>query len=87
MNRACLAVWAFCICATAFGAVPEAGLKAWYAFDEGSGDVLHDRSGHMNHGKIVGAKVVRHARYVTFQVISPEWDEKMDNPAEKYGHD
>ena len=35
----------------------------------------------------IGAKVVRHARYVTFQVISPEWDEKMDNPAEKYGHD
>ena len=59
MNRACLAVWAFCICATAFGAVPEAGLKAWYAFDEGSGDVVHDRSGNGNHGKIAGATWVK----------------------------
>lgn len=29
---------------------------AHYTFDEGAGDVLHDRSGHGHHGRIVGAR-------------------------------
>ena len=34
----------------------EKGLVAHWDFDEGKGDVLHDRSGNNNHGKIHGAK-------------------------------
>ena len=37
----------------------EAGLVAHWTFDEGSGNVLHDRSGHNHHGKIQGAKWVK----------------------------
>ena len=59
MKRLCATVLALCISGTVLGAVPEAGLKAWYAFDEGAGNVLHDRSGNKNHGKIVGATWVR----------------------------
>jgi len=35
------------------------GLVAHYTFEEGSGDVLRDHSGHNNHGQIHGAKWVR----------------------------
>ena len=37
----------------------ESGLVLAYAFDEGSGTVLHDRSGHGNDGKIEGAQWVK----------------------------
>ena len=37
----------------------EPGPVAHWNFDEGKGDVLHDRSGNNNHGKIHGAKWVR----------------------------
>jgi len=45
-----------------FAALPaaaEVGLVARWDFDEGQGDVLHDRSGNGNHGKIHGAQWVR----------------------------
>ena len=37
----------------------EPGLVACWDFDEGKGDVLHDRSGNENHGKIHGATWVK----------------------------
>ena len=37
----------------------EEGLVAHWDFNEGKGDVLHDRSGNGNHGKIHGAKWVK----------------------------
>ena len=40
-------------------AAEEKGLVAHWEFDEGKGEVLHDRSGNENHGKIHGAKWVR----------------------------
>ena len=36
----------------------EKGLVACWDFNEGSGDILHDRSGNENHGRIYGAKWV-----------------------------
>ena len=45
----------FCVAAPA---ADEKGLVAHWDFNEGSGNVLHDRSGHGNHGKIHGAKWV-----------------------------
>ncbi|MDO9464537.1 MAG: LamG-like jellyroll fold domain-containing protein [bacterium] len=48
----------FCACVmmviTVSGQTAEKGLVAYYPFDEGSGNVLNDRSGNNNHGKIVG---------------------------------
>ena len=38
---------------------PEEGLVLHYTFHEGAGDVLHDRSGNNNDGKIHGAKWVK----------------------------
>ena len=38
---------------------PDADTLALYHFDEGTGDVLTDSSGHGHHGKIVGAKWVK----------------------------
>jgi len=38
---------------------PDADTTALYRFDEGTGDVLHDSSGHGHDGKIVGAQWVR----------------------------
>ena len=38
---------------------PEAGPVAHWDFDEGKGDVLHDKSGNKNDGKIRGAKWAR----------------------------
>ena len=35
------------------------GLVAWYRFDEGTGTVARDNSGHENHGEVHGAKFVR----------------------------
>ena len=40
----------------------EKGLVAQWNFDEGKGDMLHDRSGNKNHGKIHGAKWVKCAK-------------------------
>ena len=40
----------------------DTGLKAWWRFDEGTGIVLHDRSGNGNHGAIKGAKWVRNGK-------------------------
>ena len=37
----------------------ESGLVAYYNFDEGTGDILHDLSPNGNHGKIYGAKWVK----------------------------
>ena len=37
----------------------EKGLVAHWGFDEGKGTILHDRSGHNNHGTINGAKWVK----------------------------
>ena len=37
----------------------EQGLVAWWDFNEGKGDVLHDKSGNKNDGKIRGAKWVK----------------------------
>ena len=39
-------------------AAGERGLVAHYSFDEGQGAIAHDKSGHENHGKIIGAKWV-----------------------------
>lgn len=38
---------------------PDEQTEVLYNFSEGTGDVLHDTSGHNRHGKIVGAKWVR----------------------------
>ena len=51
---------AFC----AFGppvpaADPARGLVAYWGFDEGKGDILHDSTGNGNHGKIHGAEWVK----------------------------
>ena len=46
------------LCAAA-AAQSENGLVAHWDFNEGKGDVLHDRSGNANHGKIQGAKWVK----------------------------
>jgi hypothetical protein len=35
----------------------EPGLVAYYGFNEGSGDVLHDQSPNQIHGKIYGDKI------------------------------
>ncbi len=40
-----------------------AGLLARYLFDEGAGDVLHDRSGHGYHGSVQGATWGRHGNH------------------------
>ena len=40
----------------------EQGLVAHYSFDEGTGTVLRDVSGHGNHGQIQGARYVRQGR-------------------------
>jgi len=37
------------------GAVSGGGLVAYWSFDEGSGNTLHDLSGNENHGTIYGA--------------------------------
>ena len=49
-------VAAFCVAASA---ADEKALVAHWDFDEGKGDVLHDRSGNKNDGKIHGAKWIR----------------------------
>ena len=54
-----IAVAAFC--AAALGA-DEKGLAAHWDFDEGRGNVLHDRSGNGNHGEIHGAKWVKYGK-------------------------
>jgi len=41
------------ICVLA-GAAEMEGLVAHYPFDEGSGEIVHDRSGHGNDGKVIG---------------------------------
>ncbi|MCC6490492.1 MAG: hypothetical protein IT364_23610, partial [Candidatus Hydrogenedentes bacterium] len=38
------------------GAGDSADVVAHFAFDEGSGTVLHDRSGHVHEGTIAGAR-------------------------------
>lgn len=49
---------AVCLCASsAHGSVAE--LVAFYTFEEGAGDVLHDKSGHDNHGRIDGATWIK----------------------------
>ena len=45
----------FVMCAVVW-AEGDDGLVAHWDFDEGKGDVLHDRSGNENHGKIHGAR-------------------------------
>ena len=45
----------------------EKGLAAHWKFDEGKGDVLHDRSGNQNHGKIHGATWVKCGRGYALQ--------------------
>ena len=37
----------------------DAGLVAWWAFDEGAGEILRDRSGHGNHGRISGCRWIK----------------------------
>ena len=50
---------AFLLCHPALAADADKDLVAHWDFDEGKGDVLHDRSGNENHGKIHGAKWVK----------------------------
>jgi len=52
MRRPFLAVL-LVACSTVWAA-SDAGLVAYYPFDEGTGTVAHDRSGNGNHGKIIG---------------------------------
>jgi len=48
------------LCFTAsLPAAGQGGLAAHWDFDEGEGDVLHDRSGNVNDGKVHGAQWVR----------------------------
>ena len=44
-----------CLLAACGAAAGEKGLLAHYRFDEGEGEILHDASGHGNHGAIEGA--------------------------------
>jgi len=55
----CFVLVAFC---APVGAAPDEGQVAYWDFDEGAGDVLHDRSGHGNHGRIHGATWVASGR-------------------------
>ena len=51
---------AFTASAKEEGPATAGKLVAHYTFDEGSGSVAHDVSGNDNHGKIDGAKFVKH---------------------------
>ena len=64
LNRAALVIGSLVFVSCALGQlkqrnVTDDGLVAHWAFDEGKGDVLHDRSGNKNNGKIHGAKWVK----------------------------
>jgi hypothetical protein len=54
-----LAVVCLLLGAAATAAAAEGGLVAWYPFDEGTGSVAHDKSGHGLDAKIVGAQWVK----------------------------
>ena len=55
-----LALSTLCLfCSGVFAIAAGEALVAHWDFNEGKGDVLHDRSGHNNHGKIHGAKWVK----------------------------
>ncbi len=47
-----------CFCLISLVNASDEGLVAYYSFDEGSGNVLHDLSGNENDGTIYGAKWV-----------------------------
>lgn len=51
-----------CLASPATGFCAAADLVACWRFDEGQGAVLHDSSGNGNHGKIDGARWVRHGK-------------------------
>jgi hypothetical protein len=53
------AVVCFPLGAAATAAGPEDGLVVWYPFNEGTGSVAHDKSGHGLDAKIVGAQWVK----------------------------
>ena len=53
---ACLLVFTFCV---SVSAARERALVGHWDFNEGEGDMLHDRSGNGNHGKVHGAKWVK----------------------------
>ena len=56
MRQVGIAVTLIAMLCVSARAKPQNGLVARWDFDEGKGDVLHDRSGNSNHGKIHGAK-------------------------------
>ena len=56
LNIVVIVLAAFCVSGWA---EDQKGLVAHWNFDDGKGDVLHDRSGNNNHGKIHGAKWVK----------------------------
>lgn len=51
----------------AYGAAPDEGLVAHWLFDEGAGNILHDRSGNGNHGTVKGAKWVKNGAVYALQ--------------------
>lgn len=58
MFRFIVVGWMLALSLSVSAGVDE-GLVAYWDFDEGKGDVLHDRSGNNNHGKIHGAEWVK----------------------------
>jgi hypothetical protein len=53
--RSVVLAWLVLIAISAYISVSEAGLVAYWSFDEGSGDVAEDGSGNGNNGEINGA--------------------------------
>ena len=61
---------------------PDEGLVAHWTFDEGAGDVLHDRSGNGNDGKIHGPKWVKNGQGYALEFDGvDDYVDCGDNPA------
>ena len=78
--NSCLLLAALVPASVARGA--EEGLVACWDFDEGKGNVLHDRSGNNNHGKIHGAKWVKSGKGFALKFDGDgDYVDCGDNPA------
>ena len=88
MRKASLLVVMLAAVSQVIWAAQEQGLVAHWDFGEGKGDVLHDRSGNNNHGKIHGAKWVKYGEGHSLQFDGKgDYVDCGDNPRLKLSGD
>ncbi len=78
-------IWLLLVAALLIGTTAQADLRAYWAFDEGQGDIAYDASAYGNHGQLIAATEAGNPPSPLSGTTSPAWTTGVNNGALLFG--